>query len=136
MFLICPDKNPIQWSNERALHHALKTVDFIHECLPTWKLETFKNHARDVQQLPKHVSKYQILWKRLSNSVPQFPCLIFRKTDISDPLIRTRMYAFHGARNVNFSEKILSPYFESSSIFEKRFFMFVEQVINFAFTRS
>ena len=40
----------------------------------------------------------------LKESSIKYVCKIFRKTNVSNPLIRTRTCAYQGVRNVSFSE--------------------------------
>ena len=53
---------------------------------------------------------------------------IFWKTNISYPLIRTRMCAYQGVRNVHFSENFACFFFLKHSFWDSHFCHFLEEI--------
>ena len=54
-------------------------------------------------------------------------CQIFRKTNISYPLIRTRMCAYQGGRNVRFSENLASFVFLKHPFWDSPFCLITDE---------
>ena len=53
---------------------------------------------------------------------------IFRKTDISYPLIRTRTYAYQGVRNIPFSENLACCVFLKLSVWDSSFCLITDDI--------
>ena len=67
-----------------------------------WNISRFKRVQVEVYSKPWQISKIELFvkWVFQENKAHQ----IFRETNISYPLIRTRTSAYQGVRNVRFSE--------------------------------
>ena len=92
-----------------------------------WNISRFKRVQVEVYSKPWQISKIELFvkWVFQENKAHQ----IFRETNISYPLIRTRTCAYQGVRNVCFSENLAGSVFLKHPFWDSPFCLITNELV-------